>query len=208
MPCSIPKSTLLGDDPPEYGQTNKQREVGLRIFQSIVQKRSRFESDNASQCSKDNDVGPEQSVGSSIISDLKLQHDSVFRPHSNRYNGVPDIEGDSQSVLTRLSNHRATSFARSSSPQPPSRHPFRCVSSSSVLSVAPLTSVTKGISTNACSGGSQLFAGHKFRAFGEAKGPTLREALEEHGGQWLTEDEEQDADFLIVRLVRCVLQIL
>ena len=207
LPCSIPKSTLLGDDPPEYGQTNKQRDVGLRIFQSIVQKRSYFESNNASHCSKNNNVELAQSVTPSVALDLKPQHENVLRLHSKRYNGVTDIDTDSQSVLTRLSNHRATSFARSSSPQPQSRQPFRYVVSSSAHATPLRTSVMNNVSTSASSSNSRLFAGYKFRAFGEAKGPKLREALEEHGGQWLTQDEEQDADFLIVRLVRCVLRV-
>jgi DNA replication regulator DPB11 len=48
---------------------------------------------------------------------------------------------------------------------------------------------------------SRFFSGYKIRALGEARGPALREALEEQGAQWLTDEDEQSADFLIVRLV-------
>ncbi|KAF8512497.1 hypothetical protein JB92DRAFT_2928157 [Gautieria morchelliformis] len=199
LPYSIPTSTLLGDDTSEYGQTYKQRDIGLRIFQHIVQKRSYFESDEGSHCSKNNSSGHEQSQTSSTVPNLKSQTDHIPRPKPRikPSNQMTDTHADSNSVLTRLSNHRAASFARSSSPPQHAPQPFRrIVSSSCGVAVAPQTSNRASMSSD-----SRLFTGYKFRAFGEAYGPTLREALEELGAQWLTEDEDQDADFFVVRLV-------
>ena len=51
--------------------------------------------------------------------------------------------------------------------------------------------------------GSLIFAGRVFRALGEAKCPNVRRAIDELGGKMST-DEDEDVDFVIVRLVRCV----
>ena len=49
--------------------------------------------------------------------------------------------------------------------------------------------------------GSMIFAGMVFRALGEAKCPNVRNAIDELGGRMST-DEDEDVDFVIVRLVR------
>ena len=49
--------------------------------------------------------------------------------------------------------------------------------------------------------GSMIFAGRVFRAMGEAKCPNVRCAIDELGGRVST-DEDEDVDFVIVRLVR------
>lgn len=49
--------------------------------------------------------------------------------------------------------------------------------------------------------GSMIFAGRVFRALGEAKCPNVRRAIDELGGRMST-DEDEDVDFVIVRLVR------
>ena len=49
--------------------------------------------------------------------------------------------------------------------------------------------------------GSMIFAGRVFRALGEAKCPNVRRAVDELGGRMST-DEDEDVDFIIVRLVR------
>lgn len=196
LPRSIPTHTLLGDDPPEYGRTRKQRGFGLQIVENLIKMRNHVKSDNNSQNFKNNDSQAGLPVTSSRVFDLNPQYGSISNPKPNRapLNGVSDCNANSNSVLTRLSRHRATSFARTSSPQPQSRQPFRRIlSSSTALPAVP-----------ANSSDSVLFAGYKFRALGEARGSSLREALESNGGQWLDEDDEQCADFILVRLVRYV----
>lgn len=51
---------------------------------------------------------------------------------------------------------------------------------------------------------SQIFLGMKLRVLGEAKSPTVRSAIEQLGGI-MSMDEEEYVDFIIVRLVRCVI---
>jgi hypothetical protein len=52
--------------------------------------------------------------------------------------------------------------------------------------------------------GSMIFVGMVFRALGEAKCPNVRRAIDELGGRMST-DEDEDVDFVIVRLVRLAL---
>ena len=49
--------------------------------------------------------------------------------------------------------------------------------------------------------GSMIFAGRVLRALGEAKCPNVRRAIDELGGRMST-DQDEDVDFIIVRLVR------
>ena len=49
--------------------------------------------------------------------------------------------------------------------------------------------------------GSMIFAGRVFRALGEAKCPNVRRAVDELGGR-MSADQDEDVDFIIVRLVR------
>src|SRR5882724_3640030 len=57
LPRSVPTSSLLGDELPEYGQMHKPPDAGLRIFESIVQKRGyTVRSDGALQCTMGTDT--------------------------------------------------------------------------------------------------------------------------------------------------------
>ena len=49
--------------------------------------------------------------------------------------------------------------------------------------------------------GSMIFMGRIFRVLGEAKCPNVRRAIDELGGR-ISTDEDEDVDFVIVRLVR------
>ena len=50
-----------------------------------------------------------------------------------------------------------------------------------------------------------IFQGKTFRAMGEARSGAVRQAVEEAGGRMVREDEDEEVDFVIVRLVRYVL---
>lgn len=50
----------------------------------------------------------------------------------------------------------------------------------------------------------QLFQGRIFRAMGEARCPSVREAIEQAGGTLVSEGSDEEVDFIIVRLVRSV----
>ena len=50
----------------------------------------------------------------------------------------------------------------------------------------------------------QLFQGKVFRAMGEARCPSVREAIEQAGGMLVSEGSDEEVDFIIVRLVRLV----
>ncbi|KAF8071539.1 hypothetical protein FPV67DRAFT_1667036 [Lyophyllum atratum] len=56
-------------------------------------------------------------------------------------------------------------------------------------------------SSSAAAATSMIFAGRKFIALGEAKSPSVRAAIEENGGKMAVEFEDEDVDFIIVRLV-------
>ncbi|KAJ3570667.1 hypothetical protein NP233_g4252 [Leucocoprinus birnbaumii] len=47
---------------------------------------------------------------------------------------------------------------------------------------------------------TKMFVGYRFRALGEAKTPAVKNAVESYGGRMVSEDDE-DVDFVIVRLV-------
>ena len=95
-----------------------------------------------------------------------------------------------------------------------SKQPFRrTVTCAGVFakSVAPLPSTPEkngGNSTfvdlDAPSGAAvTIFTGCRFRALGEAKTMTVKNAIELYGGQMVAADDEE-VDFILVRLVRCV----
>ncbi|KAG6919626.1 hypothetical protein DXG01_003490 [Tephrocybe rancida] len=56
-------------------------------------------------------------------------------------------------------------------------------------------------SKSATAGTTGIFAGLKFTALGEAKSPSVRVAIEENGGRMLLGLEDEDVDYIIVRLV-------
>lgn len=49
---------------------------------------------------------------------------------------------------------------------------------------------------------SQIFAGKAFRALGEAQCLAVRKAVKEAGGRVVSEQEDEDVEFMLVRLVR------
>ena len=51
---------------------------------------------------------------------------------------------------------------------------------------------------------SNIFGGAKLLVLGEAKSPSVRCAIEEHGGRMVLDTEDEDVDFVVVRLVRLV----
>lgn len=56
-------------------------------------------------------------------------------------------------------------------------------------------------------GARELFKGMRIRALGEARSANVRRAVEECGGTWVSahDDDDDTVDFIVVRLVRCVL---
>jgi hypothetical protein len=75
-------SALIGDDPPEYGKTYKQPDLGLRILQNIMQMRNNAKSESASQCTKTNDIRSELLQRCPIL--LDYTHGAVAYPAHNR----------------------------------------------------------------------------------------------------------------------------
>lgn len=68
-------------------------------------------------------------------------------------------------------------------------------------SSGPSTSAVAGPSSSSSSG--TLFTGLRFRALGEAKSATVRSAVEQYGGNIVSDAEaDEDVDFVVVRLVR------
>lgn len=188
LPHSIPTSTLLVDDTQEVGFTNKQRDIGLRIFESITHIReSRKEKSPASSTNGHPAAPPASSTSKS--------KDKPATRLVSKGNESQD------SVLSLLSNYRAASFVRPPSQLPQTKQPFRRIASTNVgASLAPQTSFTSVPSSSKDSTQYMIFAGYSFQARGEARGPTVRDAVEQHGGRWVTE-EDTDVDFILIRLV-------
>ena len=63
-----------------------------------------------------------------------------------------------------------------------------------------LTSVDLDAPPNAA---AAIFAGNRFRALGEARTTAVKNAIESYGGQMVSADDEE-VDFILVRLVRYV----
>ena len=50
----------------------------------------------------------------------------------------------------------------------------------------------------------EIFGGKTFRVMGEARCLAVKQAVEEAGGRLVSEDEDAEVDFVLVRLVRSV----
>ncbi|EPQ54267.1 hypothetical protein GLOTRDRAFT_78211 [Gloeophyllum trabeum ATCC 11539] len=55
--------------------------------------------------------------------------------------------------------------------------------------------------STANAGGKHMFTGAKFKLLGEARAPNVRSAVEDYGGRVLSAEDEDEADFIIVRLI-------
>ncbi|KAF9554743.1 hypothetical protein CPC08DRAFT_726916 [Agrocybe pediades] len=73
----------------------------------------------------------------------------------------------------------------------------RAVSTGDIPGAGPSTSTA----TANAQPPKQIFAGMKLAALGEARTPTVRSAIEQHGGTWCADEEEDGVDFIVVRLV-------
>lgn len=93
---------------------------------------------------------------------------------------------------------RANSFAPVVQAKGTSRQlPFEQSSVREIVGEAEASSSRSGPSNTT----SMIFTGMIFRALGEAKCPNVRRAIDELGGRMST-DQDEDVDFVIVRLVR------
>ena len=116
---------------------------------------------------------------------------------------MPDVEIKAHSALRTFT--RSNSFAPTRAEPVPSRRPFRKVATSSLAPRAPPPQPDDGGSGDGSSAAAQVFAGMKFRARGEARSASVREAVEGCGGRWVEGqeiDDPDDVDFVLVRLVR------
>ncbi|KAF4614207.1 hypothetical protein D9613_008021 [Agrocybe pediades] len=75
----------------------------------------------------------------------------------------------------------------------------RAVSTGDIPGAGPSTSTSNA--NPAAPPPKQIFAGMKLAALGEARTPTVRSAIEQHGGAWCADEEEEGVDFIVVRLV-------
>lgn len=125
----------------------------------------------------------------------------------------PEI-GPGKSVISAF--RRANSFAPAKCEESEdgltSRQPFRRTTTAAHVfakSGTPLPAIPEKRGESSISveepvvGPSKMFAGYKFSALGEAKTPSVRNAVESYGGQMVNELDEE-VDFIIVRLVRYV----
>ncbi|GLB44782.1 putative twin BRCT domain containing protein [Lyophyllum shimeji] len=146
--------------------------------------------------------GYEISDGALVRSPSKVPRPPV--PHS-----PPKPEKGNGNVISQF--RRSNSFAparpeASSSGRP---QPFRRTQTVSAMDTnrdaghSFMASARKNgeSSTSAVATASGIFAGLRFVALGEAKSLSVRVAIEENGGRMVLDMEDEDVDFIIVRLV-------
>lgn len=68
-------------------------------------------------------------------------------------------------------------------------------------SAVPEEALTNG--TGISDAARVIFKGYRFRALGEARCASVKSAIEECGGRWISKGDDADVDFIVVRLVRC-----
>lgn len=190
LPQSIPTEYLLGDDVAEYGQPLKPRHVGLRILESLVQVRRSNKPEDSSH---------------PVVKKVQPHLGHVSVTEASILSKEPQVSSQGvagpPSVLTLLSNQRATSFAFPAH-QSQAHQPFhRMTTLANNTPLLPQGSfMTASSSTSSC---PSLFAGQSFRAYGQANGEVLRNVVEKHGGRWI-QDGEGNVDFILVRLIEYV----
>lgn len=122
--------------------------------------------------------------------------------------------GAARSVITSF--RRANSFAPPKEPGTARQLPFRRTTSSSNAQAGPSNvgaavglgakrreegvGGPSGSGSGSSAARPQIFAGKHVRALGEAKGAVVRNVVEQRGGVMST-DEDEEVDFIIVRLV-------
>ncbi|KAG6900650.1 hypothetical protein C0993_006754 [Termitomyces sp. T159_Od127] len=154
--------------------------------------------------------GYEISDGELIKSPSKMPRASMPRPPSP----LPEGRKGERSVISQF--RRANSFApvRSEAASSSRPQPFRRTRTISVMDtaanggsfMASARPVRKGdvngeSSTYLAANATGIFAGLKFSALGEAKSSSVRTAIEENGGRMLLGLEDEDVDYIVVRLV-------
>lgn len=127
----------------------------------------------------------------------------------------PLLSRKGTSILNKSSFRRANSFIQDRDAQPKlsrSRQPFRKVSSVAALGGGALDLVPDdGMPVAGPSHSTskrELFKGLKFQIRGEARSASVRQAIEQGSGAIAPAsdvDREEEVDFIIVRIVRCVL---
>ena len=142
----------------------------------------------------------------------KLTHNPLDLPGSNKSKGkaramdppnrLTAAKGRSGSALGTFT--RSKSFAPGVAPQEEpcastSRQPFRKARSMFLPQPTSPSQVAPGPDGSA----PQIFGGMRFRVRAEARSANVRSAIEDCGGTWVEdEDEDEHLDFVIVRLVR------
>jgi len=70
--------------------------------------------------------------------------------------------------------------------------------------IAPPMSDGNGGGSSEC---KTLFSGLKFRTLGEARSTNVRVAIDGCGGRMVSDDEGEEVDYIVVRLVRCAIYL-
>jgi len=131
---------------------------------------------------------PEIPAGESVISSFRRANSfAVARDDPSSSRPIPFKRAATSAAVFAAQNAQAGPSTSGLVP-PQLGLPSKC---DTVPAVASKTSVPA----------RQFFAGMTFQVLGEAKTVTVRQAIEEHGGR-ISTDEEEEATFIIVRLVR------
>lgn len=150
--------------------------------------------------------GYEISNGKVIKSPAKLQKQPLAEPTK-----INDMDVDAPKTKSIISTfRRANSFAPVNEPSQPSQRPqpFRRTTSVAAIPSQQREAPIAERDVNAEAGPStigprRIFSGLRFRVLGEAKSSSVRNAIEQGGGIWVSEhDMDDDVDYIIVRLVR------
>ena len=134
---------------------------------------------------------------------------------------MDDLMGPQAKPSVLASFRRSQSFAPLPKDSSTPKQPFQRATSSAIFAAPPVSgdmaqggkdpsvASSSRLADNVIAGTQEqtstgIFLGKMFRAMGEARSTTVRQAIEEAGGRVVSEGSDEDVDFVLVRLVRCV----
>lgn len=129
--------------------------------------------------------------------------------------GDDDLAEPAPKPSVLASFRRTQSFAPQTKDTSTQRQPFQRVASAAAFAAPPADGGLAGDNDDmpvaSSSRGSpppvnpNLFLGKTFRAMGEARSAVVRQAIAKGGGRLVSEDSDEDVDYVLVRLVRLVI---
>ncbi|KAF8629979.1 hypothetical protein AX17_005544 [Amanita inopinata Kibby_2008] len=121
---------------------------------------------------------------------------------SRRANSFAPVDENDDRVSQRLRPFRRTTTVASISPEESQRLPAHISKPTEISNLGAVAATGGGEAGPSTFGPRGLFSGLKVCVLGEARSTSVRNAIEQAGGMWVSESEmDEDVDYIIVRLV-------